>query len=183
MKEVKEWKGKGQTMKITIESIPSAEFNRVVKKYFDVLEYKKTSANECALRFYNGYLTLSASAWRVRDGWEGRSPRKNVEVCPNICIWQWPPSCKKCVEFPNAQIMDDDFQSNVKNEFERMIECEKEKMPLFPELLDDIVFIWQSRQTRRLYKLARHSFRKNKTTYRFFDELQKLQKEKHDMAS
>lgn len=170
-------------MKITIESIPSAEFNRVVKKYFDVLEYKKTSANEYALRFYNGYLTLSASAWRVFDGWEGKPPEKKVEVCPNICIWQWPPTCKKCVAFPDAEIMGDDFQYQVKNKFERMIECEKEKMPLFPELLADIYYIWQSRQTRRFYKLARHSFRKNKTTYRFFNELQKLQKEKHDMAS
>lgn len=170
-------------MKITAESIPSTEFNRVVKKYFDVLEYKKTSANEYALRFYNGFLTLSASAWRVFDGWECMPSKKKIEVCPNICIWQYPPPCKKCVEFPNAQTMGDDFQNQVKSKFEKMIECEKEKMPLFPELLDDIFYIWQSRQTGRLYKLAKHSFRKDKTTYKFFNELQKLQKEKHDMAS
>lgn len=168
-------------MKITAESIPSAEFNRVVKKYFDVREYK-TSANEYALRFCNGSLTLSASAWRVFDGWESMPPKKKIEVCPNICIWQYPPPCKKCVEFPNAQTMDDDFQNQVKKEFERLIESEKTKMPLFPELLDDIHYIWQSRQTGRRYKLAKHSFRKDKTTYKFFNELQKLQKEKHDMA-
>ena len=170
-------------MKITAESIPSAEFSRVVRKYFDVQECKRTSADEHTLYWRDGSsLTLNTGAWRIFEGWQGKPLQKKTEVCPNVCIWQFPPTCKKCVEFPNAQIMGDDFQSKVKNKFEKMIECEKEKMPLFPELLDDIYYIWQSSQTRRLYKLARYFFRKDKTTYRFFNELQKLQKEKHDMA-
>ncbi|MBD5413985.1 MAG: hypothetical protein HDR52_06165 [Treponema sp.] len=170
-------------MKITAESIPSEEFTRVVKKYFEVKEYKKNSTNEYTLCFTDGsFLTLNAKVWRVSDGWQDKPPKKKVEACPNICLWKYPSPCKKCVEFPNAETMGDDFQNQVRNKFEKMIENEKEKMPLFPELLDDVIYIWQSRQTGRRYKLARHSFKKNKTSYRFFNELRKLQKEKHDMA-
>ncbi len=169
-------------MKVTAESIPSAEFNRVVKKYFDVRECRKTSADEYVLRFDAGCLTLSAGAWRVLDGWEGKPPARKAVVCPNVCLWSWPPSCEKCVEFPNAEAMGDDFQNRVKKDFEKMIESERRKMPLFPEMLDDVLYKWTSRQTGRTYQLARHSFQRDMTTYRFFDELKKLQKEKHDMA-
>ncbi len=51
------------------------------------------------------------------------------------------------------------------------------------ELIPDIFYEYQSLQTHRKYKIARHSFSKNKTTYRFFNELHKLQKEMYEQGA
>lgn len=102
--------------------------------------------------------------------------------CPNICLRQFPPTCKECLRFSMAQTMDEEFQAQVKQKFARMIQAEIDKCPLFPELIPDITYYWKSMQTRKTYKLARHSFVTGKTTYRFFNELLKLQKNEYKMA-
>ncbi|MCM1220505.1 MAG: hypothetical protein NC548_39065 [Lachnospiraceae bacterium] len=104
--------------------------------------------------------------------------------CPLFCLkGEFDKRCKVCKEFPLAVEMDDDFQKKVKNEFAEMIKEEEQSMPLFKELIPDIFYVWQSLQTHRKYKIARHSFSKNKTTYRFFNELHKLQKEKYKQGA
>ena len=104
--------------------------------------------------------------------------------CPLFCLkGEFEKRCKKCKRFPFAIEMDEDFQKTVKNDFEKMIKDKEQSCPLFKELLPDIFYIWKSRQTRKRYKLARHSFAKNKTTYHFFNELHKLQKKYYEQGA